>query len=325
MGLKLQFSDLPTLNLLNDDGGESIVYRLPSTYSIPGKTGPFLFKRYRDGKVLAGHEVAIEFGLDRIISAYEATDPRYRKIIDEVAAWPIATVVGDSGALGLIMREIGPAFMGEASSENPTRIDKLEMWIQKPSKTKSYGLHPFTDEGRRRFTRRTLYFFQMVHAMKWVIGDISFGNILAHVPESGLQATKCMPGFIEIDTYRPERGGSAMPQRQTLEFRPPEVGRLMEQARALEARGASSHDVARLKSRANIQTVYTDVYKAALLVLRLYNEGPYPTQARYEPESTKHLTRIFGSAVLAPLKAALDPTPENRPKMSDLAAPFIKG
>jgi hypothetical protein len=300
---------------------------MPGGFSIPEHEGPFLFKRYKENEsVLIGQEVAIESALDWIISAYAAARPGYRRIIDEVAAWPVATVVTERGAAGLVMREIGPKFMREdlAGKSQQTPVAALEMWIQAEHKIRNRGLNPFTDDGRKRYVRRTLLYFSMVHSLGWIIGDISLNNILAYVPGPSEQGTRCSPGFIEIDTYRPVHGGSAMPQRHTYEFMPPEASAWKKKAKALTARGASSHEVASCLAKARVQTRESDVYKAGLLILRLYDQSDFPTQAKYQPSATLHLARAFGNEILAPVHAAVAAGPKDRPGMYELAKAFLK-
>jgi hypothetical protein len=327
MGLKIGIQNIPAgLQVLSDAGNESTVYRIPGNFSIPGHKGPFLLKRYKEA-VLLGREAAVESALDRIVTAYVTANDRYRRIIDDVAAWSVATVTGDLGALGLIMREIGPEFMSEGSARRSlkTPVAPLEMWIQAEVKIRDRGLTPFTDEGRKRYLRRTTLYFSMVHSLGWIIGDISLNNILAYVPSPSEQRTRCSPGFIEIDTYRPLHGGSAMPQRHTYEFTPPEARAWKRKAKALAAQGANSHDIIKCESKARVQTRESDVYKAGLLALRLYDEGKFPTQAKYQPSATLHLARVFGADILDPVHAAVAANPKDRPTMNELARAFMKG
>lgn len=324
MGLKVQRTAMPRLETLNDSGGEGIIYRLPG-YAVPGRRGPFVYKAYRP-HVLVGNEVALEPSIDRLVNAYEAAPGKFRSVIDEISAWPVATVVTAGGASGFIMRELGPEFLGHQRRPDGTqlRIERLERWLTSETKIRRVGLAPFTEDGRKRLVRRMLFYLAMVHSMDWIVGDISAGNVMAHVP-SDAQSQSCTPLFVEVDTYRRVDGGSAMPQRNTFDYIPPELKKWVIEAKRLEARGATTHEIARAKSKARIQTKSTDVYKAALLVLRLYDEGAAPTMAVYQDSSTSHLSRVYGASVLQQLAAAVKASnPEDRPTMNELFDAFRK-
>ena len=105
MGLKINRNELNIEHALGA-GGEGTVYDLPKDYSIRGLQGPFVYKEYLDFVKQDGKAIAVQIALDYMVNAYERLSRDEKAYIDQRAAWPLATVVDQDGATGLLMRKV---------------------------------------------------------------------------------------------------------------------------------------------------------------------------------------------------------------------------
>ena len=227
------------------------------------------------------------------------------------------------GSLGVVERLVDARFLGGPDSG---RAECLEMWIRDESATHlidEAGLNRLTDEGRRRAALQILAYYAMLHGLGFVIGDISFSNIMLFVPESG-QSERVNVGFIEVDTYRHVRRAGGMPQGTSPTFTVPEADTWLE--RSEHAESESERRYAQAKSL--LQTQASDVYKAALVVLRLFSdEERFPTSIRCVrgDHHRERLRRVWSETAIRALEDALEDDPAVRPTMDDLYWAFCTG
>ena len=308
-------------------GGQATVYRLPADMRVKG-CDRLVYKRYAPSAVLRERRTAIRVSLEQLIASYDDLDSlphgiKLKRDVDAHAAWPLAVVEAADGSIGVIERLVDARFLGGPDSG---RAECLEMWIRDESATHlidEAGLNRLTDEGRRRAALQILAYYAMLHGLGFVIGDISFSNIMLFVPESG-QAERVNVGFIEVDTYRHVRRAGGMPQGTSPTFTVPEADTWLE--RSEHAESESERRYAQAKSL--LQTQASDVYKAALVVLRLFSdEERFPTSIRCVrgDHHRERLRRVWSETAIRALEDALEDDPAVRPTMDDLYWAFCTG
>lgn len=308
-------------------GGQATVYRLPADMRVKG-CDRLVYKRYAPSAVLRERRTAIRVSLEQLIASYDDLGSlphgiKLKRDVDAHAAWPLAVVEAADGSIGVIERLVDARFLGGPDSG---RAECLEMWIRDESATHlidEAGLNRLTDEGRRRAALQILAYYAMLHGLGFVIGDISFSNIMLFVPESG-QAERVNVGFIEVDTYRHVRRAGGMPQGTSPTFTVPEADTWLE--RSEHAESESERRYAQAKSL--LQTQASDVYKAALVVLRLFSdEERFPTSIRCVrgDHHRERLRRVWSETAIRALEDALEDDPAVRPTMDDLYWAFCTG
>ena len=308
-------------------GGQATVYRLPADMRVKG-CDRLVYKRYAPSAMLRERRTAIRVSLEQLIASYDdlGSLPHGTKLkqdIDAHAAWPLAVVEAADGSIGVVERLVDARFLGGPDSG---RVECLEMWIRDKSATHlidEAGLNRLTDGGRRRAALQILAYYAMLHGLGFVIGDISFSNIMLFVPESG-QAERVNVGFIEVDTYRHVRRAGGMPQGTSPTFTVPEADTWLE--RSDHAESESERRYAQAKSL--LQTQASDVYKAALVVLRLFSdEERFPTSIRCVrgDRHRERLRRVWSETAIRALEDALEDDPAVRPTMDDLYWAFCTG
>ena len=308
-------------------GGQATVYRLPADMRVKG-CDRLVYKRYAPSAVLRERRTAIRVSLEQLIASYDDLGSlphgiKLKRDVDAHAAWPLAVVEAADGSLGVVERLVDARFLGGPDSG---RAECLEMWIRDESATHlidEAGLNRLTDEGRRRAALQILAYYAMLHGLGFVIGDISFSNIMLFVPESG-QSERVNVGFIEVDTYRHVRRAGGMPQGTSPTFTVPEADTWLE--RSEHAESESERRYAQAKSL--LQTQASDVYKAALVVLRLFSdEERFPTSIRCVrgDHHRERLRRVWSETAIRALEDALEDDPAVRPTMDDLYWAFCTG
>lgn len=325
MGLKINRDELIILDEI-DAGGEGRVYNLPEDYSIRGLQGPFVYKEYFDFIKRDRKSIAIQTALDYMVNTYEHMSEGDRLYIDQRAAWPLATVVDHNGASGLIMRKVIARMVDPEAPDPDSKLFSLDRWIQTKDRiiqlSVKQGFKPMTPLGKKRYLQRLFTYFAHIHTKGWVIGDISDLNILAYVPDPDRQEAHCSPVFIDTDAYRWQYGGSAIPQKHTGSYIPPEKKVLDTQIKRLKKNHGSRNEIRELEVRASLQTQASDVYKAALIAIRLYDESNSPTQAFLQSTDLNPLRKAFNYSTIQLIIYAFDKNPSNRPTMKELAKGF---
>ena len=308
-------------------GGQATVYRLPADMRVKG-CDRLVYKRYAPSAVLRERRTAIRVSLEQLIASYDDLGSlphgiKLKRDVDAHAAWPLAVVEAADGSLGVVERLVDARFLG---GPDAGRAECLEMWIRDESTAHlidEAGLNRLTDEGRRRAALQILAYYAMLHGLGFVIGDISFSNIMLFVPESG-QSERVNVGFIEVDTYRHVRRAGGMPQGTSPTFTVPEADTWLE--RSEHAESESERRYAQAKSL--LQTQASDVYKAALVVLRLFSdEERFPTSIRCVrgDRHRERLRRVWSETAIRALEDALEDDPAVRPTMDDLYWAFCTG
>ena len=306
-------------------GAQSVVYLLPGDMTADGRTN-LVYKMYRPkSPSLQGRAAATKVALDRLISLRRSLKGRPRTAIDQHVAWPLAVVADDGVALGVIESNVDAAFLG-ASPNDPTPAVPLERFIRPASDhglLAEQGLHPLKDDGRRRIALQLAATGTLLHRMGLVIGDVSLRNVMAFVPAHG-QGRHAAAAFIDADACRIADEGCGLPQGSTPLFDTPE-------SNAWRRTADAAPDDARRRfalAMAALQTQQSDVYKIALLILRLCScEMPQPTGVRQIRSNAQRrlLTNLFDRDGLQAVEDALCDDPADRPAMAELYRSLCRG
>jgi serine/threonine protein kinase len=163
------------------------------------------------------------------------------------------------------------------------------MYLCNASKLQStYGLNPLSDDDRAMLAIRCTSFIHYLHKNGFVYGDISFNNILIHYD-------KHTPLFIDCDSISStKRGVGFMKQAHTSGFIPPEW-------------------------QQPICTITTDVYKLALLIVRLFDQTEQPRQANFSSSTARQrIVAAFGANAWDVIGQAGHEDPRCRPSARDI-------
>ena len=151
MGLKINRNELNIEHALGA-GGEGTVYDLPKDYSIRGLQGPFVYKEYLDFVKQDGKAIAVQIALDYMVNAYERLSRDEKAYIDQRAAWPLATVVDQDGATGLLMRKVIVRMVDPTAPDSNNKLFPLDRWIQTEKRIRKLGpkqgFKPMTSLGK---------------------------------------------------------------------------------------------------------------------------------------------------------------------------------
>ena len=304
-------------------GNESNLYDLSAGFCVAGQRGPFVFKEYFRTVIEAGSG-PLNHQLDTIVRGYKEIDPDARRVIDKYAAWPLGIVTHEGDAIGVVMRKLNSQFVEDATGS--VKIAVLEQWLWPPSKVdrkmRELGLPPLNPDRRKDLTLKILAYYSEVHRLGWVVGDISFGNVMLFLPPGKSTAR---PLFFEIDTYRRLDGQLNTQQRDTPSWVAPETKVARAALQQGKARGLSLQRLSALQAAVNLKTQASDVWKVGLLIARLYDCSEAPTQAGWNQANLASVRTTFGVEAAEALERAGSKNPATRPSMYDLMKAFVDG
>jgi hypothetical protein len=224
-------------------GGQARIHLVPGL-KIPGETGPFVLKEYRDKTYSIS-------GLDRLIGFRQRLTPGDRAFLDVIANWPLRVVETDGGqADGVILPLITPDFFHEIKVRNTrNRIPRDGQYLAQPKARCDRAGVPLAGTGDRyRFCRDLAWAIAFLHKREVCLGDISFGNLV-----HSLTLHRCVY-LVDCDAYRLKGTASIVPQLHTPDWFPPE-GK-------------------------DVQSERTDLYKLGLFILRVLAPVAYSAQNR---------------------------------------------
>lgn len=113
-----------------------------------------------------------------------------------------------------------------------------------------------------------------------------------------------------------------MPQRHTPSWEPPEAEKWSAVRRNLLAGGADIHAIADARAKSHVQTLASDVYKAGLVAIRLYDTSDSRSFAMLSNAALAHINSTFGRPAVTAVTAALAQKPSDRPTMAELFSAF---
>ncbi|TFB96275.1 MULTISPECIES: hypothetical protein [unclassified Cryobacterium] len=307
-----------------NSGSQAILYRAPAV-TLPGSDGPYVYKEYRS-KVRSGIEHGIRRSLVGLIRVRSGATPAQRQRIDASSVWPVAVVEDHVGAIGLLMREIPDRFFVQVTtSSGKTFRDPAEasLYLQPEADIRARNLTPLTLHGRLYLTARLLRYVALMHELDVVIGDFSSANVLFFIhPTEQKERNSVM--FVDVDSYRLGSGVPALVQGHTPDWQTPENAKRSALYKSLVAAGASANQIASARAAVDIQDKRSDVFKTAILILRLFDGGEKSLSTRHSPESMAKITKFRGKRFAATLAAALAAEPKDRPTIDVLFDDFVR-
>jgi hypothetical protein len=297
-------------------GGQGVVYRAPEA-ALPGVTGRLVFKRYHE-EWLDGRQMAVAHSIGRLIDLRQAPGGRS---LDTHATWPMGLVTADGNpgsAVGILLRELPSTCFVQTVLFTQTKrtLWEVSRQLQSPQDLAARGLPVLTDVELLTLVVRLARFAAFLHHAGVVIGDLSGRNVVLRRDAHG----SVHPMLVDTDGCRLVGQGAHFPQGNTPDWEAPEslaASAALERLRS--AGGGDTPEAARLAAQANVQNLSSDVYKVALLVLRLFHEGTDHTLIRSSQSATRRLRSLLGSQRAAVVTDGLDEAATARPSMGALA------
>ena len=268
-----------------DQGGEGVLYSVPSMTGPYGQ--PLLFKEYRPGTRRDLDDAALE----RLATFTRSLGSDMLAWLYHRAAWPAwiihadASGCGGSQAVGVLMPLASVRFMAALHrSSGGTRIvpAKFELLLNGGHFLESVGIE-ISMRQRIQLLSSVAETLAFLHARSIAVGDFSCKNMLF--------ALRPTPSCFLIDCDSTSRDGvSALPPGETPEWELPDGERL----------GTSA----------------ADVYKFALLVLRMHTGAQHHRNPARLPNSTWGPLRHL-------VERALGSGPSGRPLITEWTGPLL--
>ncbi|MFI7514096.1 hypothetical protein ACIBVK_11465 [Micromonospora echinofusca] len=297
-------------------GGTATIYLAPDL-RLPGFDDVrFVYKKYNEvTKRAAGPSLTT--GLSNFVRFRDRLPSKQRDAWDARIIWPVSVVLDENGAAdGVIMRLIPDQYFHDFTkraggvNRKPREIETLfgddETALRK-------GLTKVDLTTRFRLIRAIAAAYGMMHKENVVIGDISGRNII-YDPDPAHPTIM----VVDVDSAR-IRGNRAVfgMQPHTPNWQPPEALA----ASAALIRGSKSNppmpddDRDRLRNRWSIQSTQTDVYKFALMVVRILDNGRGGAVNRDPHKARRILKAQAGDEAADLLDASLAENERQRPTM----------
>ncbi len=298
-------------------GGTAVVHRLTG-FSLPGLP-PLVFKEYKAStREQAGP--ALGHGLISLVQHRLRKTETERREWDGFVNWPLRVVVDAGGAavgvlLPLIEDRYFQVFTGRngAYRREPREVEKL---FGDPNDMAAVGLAPIDWRQRIAIARRIAEVYADLHADNVVAGDISGRNVVYDAGGNNPQVL-----VVDADACRLQRSRGAFgSQPQTPFWEPPEALLAARRLRAAtRSAGTVRPDVVeRLRRQTMVQNTATDVYKVALMLVRVMDPGRRHSVSRNPKRALDLFRRVWGVQAATALERALSDLPDDRPSATEL-------
>jgi len=240
----------------------------------------------------------------------ELTESR-RASLDTLATWPVRVVTSDGSFIaGILMRLIPQDYFCELNLYEPGSSQRVLNGAQYLAQAESDldGPPYLSLSQRMEFLTSLARSLSLIHQQKLVYGDLSLLNVVCSVGRGKANAM-----LVDCDSVM-KSGTTSLFGRQPHSpgFEPPEAVEAGKRMRQLLRSGASksSPEVRRYDTDWATQTYRTDVYKFALMVLRVLDHGRGSSLNRNPTRAAERLPKEFRDLFLS----SLSPNPEERPK-----------
>lgn len=302
-------SDLGRLEQLAR-GGTARIYRAPDMH-LPDFPD-MVYKEYRrDIRQRAGP--ALLPGLLSVIKVREDLKHVRLTLWDARIVWPLKVVTDDDdSATGILMRIIPARYFQPITQRiGPPKPHPrhIHMLFGDPADMRRDGL-PDTDLLTRvGMVARIVATFHMLHQENVVYGDVSGQNFV-------YDTSRAQPSVLAVDadTARVAMTRAVFKsQPHTPHWEPPEV---LQAKLSLKGSALTDSHRSRLANEATAQNKATDVYKFALLVVRILDFGRRQTQNRDPGTAARVIRRFLGDDAARLLRDSLDPDARRRPSMA---------
>lgn len=301
-------------------GGTALVYGLPdlAPSSVGVVTSPGLVYKEYKARVRRRAGAALGTGLRALVAFREdrLTDAERQRWDDRVI-WPVRLVVESSGAaVGIVMPLIPTRFFQRVRqrSGQPRLVTReADKLFGDAGDMRRIGIPPVSTDVRLRVVRRLAATYERMHRGGIVIGDISGRNV---VYDPGGERPAVL--VLDADSARMESTVSAFgSQPHTPHWEPPEA--LAAALRYRTVPGSAHPDTVSPQSRR------TDVYKFALMAVRILDYGRERSVNRDPAIAMRVLRRAHGPGAADLLRASLADDPADRPGMREWFEAFHPG
>jgi DNA-binding helix-hairpin-helix protein with protein kinase domain len=294
-------------------GGTAVVYRLPG-FHLPGLP-TLVFKEYNEAaRRHAGP--ALRTGLLSLVQHRLRMDDDARREWDRSIAWPLRVVVDDGGsACGILLPLIPERFFQDVTDRTGARHRdprEVDMLFGATADMARIGLPAATPRDRLRIAVQIVKVYRAMHDRGMIVGDISGRNMVYDVSDGRPRVL-----VVDADGSRVEGSRGAFgSQPQTPHWEPPEA--LLAARKLKQAARAGRTDTAALVSQTMVQNRRTDVYKLALMLVRVLDHGRGKAVNR-DPKVAADLFRTtWGPHAAGALERCLSPQPSDRPSIRGL-------
>jgi hypothetical protein len=262
-GVRVLEGDLGARSLIGS-GGATDVHRLDS-FTVPGHHGGLAFVRVRD-RLDAHWDSGV---LSRLVALRWHLDPRDRATLDAVAAWPVAVVEGDDGAVVgcLVPLAAHPFYYVPSDDKGKHKAPQHAKWlVVAPKRARRAGAAAVGERdlvARSTVLARVCLLIDLLHRNGMVYGDLSDRSVLFGVGDVAEAFVVGCEGVAFV--------GEGVAQRNSAGWAAPETldGEVGAAEGADKTTDSSVKTDSSMSTAATVQTVETDRYKLGLLILRV--------------------------------------------------------
>lgn len=327
--ITVQLADLGDMDRMGR-GGQGTAYQLAGLPPIPGASGQYVFKKYHR-KLLTASAIQLASAAPQLILFPDKLSANEQKFLSTFTVWPNALVMEGGSATGLLMKLIPDRYFFDLHLAGTGTISKQLLDVRhlltvEKSKRK-YGIPEIKGKERIYLIRRILDIMTFLHDREVVVGDFSARNIVVTRPDPNAPANapNFLPKFLDSDGFRFTSGVPAIAQASTPGWITPEAFQATTRAKELKSKGAPSYEIERAENDASVQNFNSDVFKAGLLIMRLFHFASDATeddtQTVYVSEIAKsNLTKLLGPRRASVILSALETEPRNRPSIKAIRA-----
>jgi hypothetical protein len=300
-GIRVREADLGAATRIGS-GAATEVSRLDS-FTVPGHLGGLAFVRVRD-RAAAHWDSAV---LSRLVALRWQLGARERELLDGVAAWPLAVVEGDDGEIvGCLVPLAAHPFYyvpAEGDGESLGKVPQQVKWlVSAPKRARRAGAAAVGERdrvARATVLARVCLMLDLLHRNGIVFGDLTDRSVLfgagTGTGGTGTGAGGTAKAFV-VGCEGAVFAGEKTPQRTSAGWTAPET--------------AARDD----ESTASVQSVETDRYKLALLILRVLVPAGDGLERSRDPE---RIVRVLDARGQRMMRDALGDDPELRPTASE--------
>jgi len=297
-GIRVREADLGARSLIGS-GAATEVHRLQA-FTVPGHQGGLAFVSIRDRAATQTDSAA----LSQLVAMRWALDTGERATLDGIAAWPVAVVEGDDGAVVgcLVPLAPHPFYYVPSDDSKQNKAPQNAKWlVVAPKRARRAGAAALGERdlvARCTVLARVSLLFELLHRNGIVFGDLSERSVLFGAGEvaeafvvGGEGAAVAHAGDHEPRLQRNSAGWAA-----------PESFPEMPE-------GDVRTDVS-LSTVPSVQTVGTDRYKLALLILRVLAPAGDGLERSRDADRIRSVLNETGQRMM---RAGLGDDPAGRP------------
>jgi hypothetical protein len=216
-GVRVLEGDLGARSLIGS-GGATDVHRLDS-FTVPGHHGGLAFVRVRD-RLEAHWDSGV---LSRLVALRWHLDPRERATLDAVAAWPVAVVEGDDGAVVgcLVPLAAHPFYYVPSDDKGKHKVPQHAKWlVVAPKRARRAGAAAVGERdlvARSTVLARVCLLIDLLHRNGMVYGDLSDRSVLFGVGDVAEAFVVGCEGVAFVGEGVAQRNGAGWAAPETLD------------------------------------------------------------------------------------------------------------